>query len=244
MALAFIATCLSCSAAATVTDPIETFSKATETLDGGKLAEAITFYETLIASDWHSPELYHNLGVAYQRDGKEELALLQLYRAWLLNPFSDAARSNFLSVANDAHLSSQRLKHMESQASALAWRQPLAICGLIAFWLGILTFILLRQPVLRGLGIAAIAIGILVSGAAYYFHCQIPSADAAWVITGEAVPLRASHGKGAPRMSSLTPLTQVEMTAHHEEWDYVKSLSGSSGWVDASKLGKLMPWRS
>ncbi len=226
-------------------DPGERFAEATKALESGDPEGAIQIFETLLADEWHSAELYHNLGVAYQRQGKPRRALLQLYRAWLLDPFSKAARADFLSLTEEANFSKSRINQAERQVSALAWRRPLAIIGMAAFWLGLFAILAFRLPLARGLGAASIAIGVLTSIGAYWAHCWAPSQNAGWIIHEEPVPLRATHGEGAPSMGSLSPLTSVKTTAQRENWSYVNTHNQQrSGWVDAKHIGALMPWRS
>lgn len=219
-----------------VTSPGETFSEATVALESGNLEEAISKYESLVASDWHSSELYHNLGVAYQRQGKLEKSLLQLYRAWMLKPFSKSAEAAFHSVAGELNLPPSRTGLAERQVSALAWREPLALLALIAFWLGLFVFLAVRRPLLRGFGLAGVIVGILAGIAAYFMHREAPAPGAAWVIAEDAVPLRASHGQGAPSMGQLSPLSPVQISAQRENWAFVTTPDGRTGWVDANDL--------
>ena len=230
-------------AAASVTSPESIFAAATEALDRGELQEAIEGYETLLAGHWHAAELYHNYGVARQRLGMPAQAAFQLYRAWLLDPFSGSARADFLTSAEKAEMPAARRTRAERQVTALAWRQPLAIGGMISFWLGLLASLVLRQPLVRGLGIAGIAIGLLFTAGAYYFHRQIPGARAAWAVAEESIPVFASHGEGTPRIGQLLPLTQVEVVSVRDGWAYVRGGQELSGWVEMSGLGKLRPWR-
>ncbi len=224
-------------------DPQQVYTSATKTLEAGDSEAAAERYEELVESDWHSPELYHNLAVAYQRQGKAEAALLQLYRAWLLKPFSSAAKEQFLSQAKETDVSKTRLHQAETQAAALAWRTPIALSAFIVFWTGLILIILAKKPLVRGFGFAGLAIGLLLSGADYHFHQSAPSQNTAWVISSEAAPLRASHGKGSPQLTTAPSLTQVDVRNQHEDWAYVQRSNGTGGWIEEGSIGKLMPWR-
>lgn len=230
--------------ASAVSDPEAVFAEATAQLDEGSPETAASNYENLVEADFHSTELYHNLGVAYHRLGRKEEALLQIYRAWLLDPFSSVAKANFLTQAKESNLSKSRLSQAEAQVAATAARTPLFISSFLAFWLGLLTVILVKKPLARGFGFAGIVIGLLLGGAAYYFHRTAPDAKAAWIISADATPIRASHGLGSPKISSATPLTQLEAGAERDDWTYVTRENGSGGWVPSSVTGLLQPWRS
>lgn len=240
---AFLMLLLSQALSANIEDPLSVFTSATETLKDGDSEAAADRYEELVKADWHSPELYHNLGVAYQRQGDTQTALLQLYRAWLLKPFSSTAKSLFLSQAKEARLSKAQMSQAETQAAALAWRTPLALSALILFWASVILVILAEKPVLRGFGFAGVAIGLLLSAAAYYFHQAAPTANTAWVISQEAESLRASHGSGSPQLTTALPLTQVDIRNQRDQWAYVQRDNGSGGWIKEGSVGKLMPWR-
>ena len=239
----FLFVVLAQAMSAGIGDPLTAYASATESLEAGDSETASERYEELVDADWHSPELYHNLGVAYQRQGNIEAALLQLYRAWLLKPFSSTAKSQFLSQAKESSLSKTRLHQAETQAAALGWRTPLALAAVAAFWTSLILIILVKKPLMRGFGLAGVAIGILLGAAAYYFHQASPSAHAAWVISPEAAPLRASHGTGSPQLTTAPPLTQVDILNQREDWAYVQRSNGSGGWIEEGSVGKLMPWR-
>ena len=244
--LLFITLILVCGCKTPLTaaeEPSLAFAQATSAMESGDTATAIASFEKLVAADWHASELYHNLGVAYQRQGNETIALLQLYRAWLLDPFSDTAKSNFVKLASESQLSSTRLEQMEHAVAAMGLRGPLAIAGLLVFWSGLFALLLTRRPFSRGLGIAGITIGLFIGIAAYYFHRAAPTSETAWVTSTEAVPLRSSHGKGAPKLTTIAPLTQVYTTTQRDNWAYVRTETGTGGWLPSTEFGRLMPWR-
>ena len=239
----FLFVVLAQAISADIAEPHGVYTSATESLEAGDSESAAEQYEELVEADWHSPELYHNLGVAYQRQGNDEAALLQLYRAWLLKPFSSTAKSQFLNQAKEASLSKTRLRHAETQAAALAWRTPLTLGAFVLFWTSLILVILVKKPFIRGFGIAGVAIGVLLSAAAYYFHQAAPTEDTAWIISPEAAPLRASHGAGSPQLTTASPLTQVDIRNQREDWAYVQRDNGSGGWIEKRSIRKLMPWR-
>jgi len=240
-ALFIVALCQAFSAE--IADPHKVFITATESLKKGDTDNAAEHYEELVDAGWHSPELYHNYAVALQRQGDTNAALLQLYRAWLLKPFSNTAKSQFLNQAKEVSLSNTRLSQTETQAAALAWRTPLALGALALFWTSLILIILVRKPLVRGFGFAGVAIGLLLSAAAYYFHQAAPKANSAWIISPEARPLRASHAKGSPQLTTASPLTQVAIRNERDDWIYVQRNNGSGGWIDEASVAKLMPWR-
>lgn len=223
-------------------DPANDFAEATATLEAGDMEAAIQMYEGLLGADWHAPELYHNLAVAYQRQGQAQQALLQAYRAWLLTPFSNAAQANFQSLTESAKLSEAKQKEADRRAAALAWQAPLAWVAASCFWLGVLTLIFIKAAFARGLGFAAIAIGVVTGVATLWIRGQLPPDDGAWIVTAEAAPLRASHGNASPQTGSVPSLGEVRLTAQRGEWFFVETTNGRSGWLASEHVGLLRPW--
>ena len=222
--------------------PAIDFEEATKALEAGDTEAAIQMYSGLLEANWHAPELYHNLAVAYQRQGLPQQALLQSYRAWLLTPFSNAAQGGFESLTEAANLSSSRQRDAKRQTTALAWQSPLGWVALGAFWLGVLTLIFLRTAFARGLGVAAIAIGMVTGLATLWVHRQAPAANEAWIITADPAPLRASHGEASPQISTAPSLSPVNITAQRGDWVFVETPNGRSGWLARGQVALVRPW--
>lgn len=80
-------------------DPEAAFNEANLLYLDKKYEEAVSIYEQIIESGYHSAELYYNLGNAYYRSGKIPSAILNYERAALLDPGNEDILFN-LDIAN------------------------------------------------------------------------------------------------------------------------------------------------
>lgn len=220
------------------------FAEATLQLEEGNWTSSVDAFEQLAAEGWHSATLYHNLAVAHQRLGEKERALVNLYRAWLLQPFSDAGERRFEEMAGELKLTSSLRERARGQLAAGAWRGPLWVAGLAMFWAGVFLCLLgFRRAVFRAVGIVGLVLGLLGGAGGVVCDRRAPQDGAAWVIDQDAVPLRASHGEGSPRVHSLSPLTPVTVEAVYHDWCFVRSENGQKGWLKGSQIARIQPWK-
>ncbi len=221
----------------------ERFVEGTQALENGKTASAIAIFEEMIDDHWHSAALYHNLGVAYQRQDSSPRALVAFYRSWLLAPFSSSAKQPFQQLAQDTGLSSRRLETATRQATALAWQGPITLLAMLTFWSGmILAILAFNRPWLRNTGLSLLGMGLLLGIAAYLCHHQAPPASAAWVVSADKAPLRATHDEAGPVLSQLSPFTVVHLSSTRKGWHHVQLENGLSGWVQVDHVERLRPW--
>ncbi len=220
------------------------FAEVNRQLREGRWADAGSVYRQLSEADWHAPELYHNLAVAHQRLDEPKRALINGYRVWLLQPFSSDAREQFVTLAEEAELAPRRRNLAERQVTVTAWLGLLGLGGLVAFWAGLFIWVAFaRMPVVRAVGMAGVVLGLIAGGGVWLLKRQALEPRAAWVVGDSAVPLRASHGEGSPRLRSLPPFTAVTVTAERDGWRYVTAQEeGASGWLPASQVEPLQPW--
>jgi tetratricopeptide (TPR) repeat protein len=74
--------------------PTDTFKLANEAFERGAIEDAIMLYESILTSDFHSPTIYHNLGVAYLRTQNWPNARYYLEKGLLQAPLDAGLNSN------------------------------------------------------------------------------------------------------------------------------------------------------
>ncbi len=76
------------------TTPTDTFKLANEAFEKGAIDDAILLYESILSNDYHSPTIYHNLGVAYLRTQNWPSARYYLEKGLLQAPLDPGLNSN------------------------------------------------------------------------------------------------------------------------------------------------------
>lgn len=183
----------------------------------------------------------YNLGNAYARAGKPGLAVLSYERAALLAPQDADINANLAGVRAAAQVSIQPRNRLTRLVQAMS---PTA-----AAWLGVLGVALLgiglvsskmAQRRLRILDGGILLGALLIALSAGNAMLLWPRMHEAIVLVDQT-PVRVSPAPMADTAFVLREADSVTMTAEHEDFVFIRSRNGSSGWVARASLGAVVP---
>jgi hypothetical protein len=189
----------------------------------------------------YSADGLYNLGNSYARAGKPGLAVLSYERAALLSPDDADINANLAYVRAAAQVSVKPTNRFA--------RLVLATSPTAAAWLGVLGLALVgaglvaRKVARRNLTIASSGVVLGVA----LLALSVGNAMLLWPRMHEAVvlvdqtPARVSPAPMADTAFVLREADSVTMTAEHEDFIFVRSRDGSSGWVTRASLGAVVP---
>jgi hypothetical protein len=189
----------------------------------------------------YSADGLYNLANSYARAGKPGLAVLNYERASLLAPNDADINANLDHVRTAAHVPTEprnRLARIAlvARPNLAAW---LGVLGIVLVGAGLLAKrIAARIRWIRGvtilLGVALIA--LTVSNAVLVW----PRMHEA-VILVQQTPARVSPVPMGDTAFVLREAETVTMTAEHEDFIFVRTRAGLSGWVARADLGAVIP---
>ena len=189
----------------------------------------------------YSADGLYNLANSYAQAGKPGLAVLSYERAALLAPDDPDINANLAYVRTAAHV-------FMKPRNRLA-RLALAASPTSAAWLGVLGIALVgmglvvRKVVRRFLWIPG---GAILLGVAL-IALTVSNATLLWPRMHEAIvlvdqtPARVSPVPMADTAFVLREADSVTMTAVHEDFIFIRTDGGRSGWVARANLGAVIP---
>lgn len=189
----------------------------------------------------YSADGLYNLANSYAQAGKPGLAVLSYERAALLAPDDPDINANLAHVRTAAHV-------LVKPRNRLA-RLALAASPTSAAWLGVLGIALVgmglvvRKVVRRFLWIPG---GAILLGVAL-IALTVSNATLLWPRMHEAIvlvdqtPARVSPVPMADTAFVLREADSVTMTAVHEDFIFIRTDGGRSGWVARANLGAVIP---
>jgi hypothetical protein len=189
----------------------------------------------------YSADGLYNLANSYARSGKPGLAVLSYERAALLAPGDPDINANLASVRASAHVSMKP----RSRFARLA----LATNPTSAAWLGVLGLALV------GIGLVARRIAprfLWIPGSAMLLGVALIALSASnamllWprmhdaVVLIDQTPARVSPAPMGDTAFVLREAESVTMTAEHEDFIFIRTGGGLSGWVARANLGAVVP---
>lgn len=212
--------------------------------------QAIEIYESIIADDYESAEIYYNLGNAYYKSNKFPMAIVNYERALKLNPSDEDITFN-LQLANT---------HVVDKIDVLpefflkSWSDSLvkamssnqwAIVSIVLFVVGlalILMFFLSSSVQLRKIVFWCGALCIVVSLFAFKFSGQqkqtIINEPEVIVITPSVV-VRSAPNNDATELFLIHEGLKVKVTNNRDGWSEIKLSDGNKGWVKTTDFVKI-----
>ncbi|HEY5895389.1 MAG TPA: tetratricopeptide repeat protein [Chthoniobacterales bacterium] len=223
--------------------PMDDFAAANTAFQNGQYQDAIREYETLVRQGENRPELFFNLGNAWQRAGNPAKAVVNYERALLLQPNFDEARANLRFVQD----------RLPSPPAPRRWWNQLPMFGINAsvvtciacLWL-FLIFLTARWVRLLGAQnlwiFAAVlaAVGASLAGMSYWFR-DAPLASQDRGIVVENSQLRSSFSNNSPVLSSVPLGSPLRIVSENAGWANCFLPDGTQGWIPANQIERVIP---
>jgi hypothetical protein len=220
---------------------------ANQSLSAGHPAEALTAYQTLLASPLlttvSSPELWYNRGLAEEKNGDSIAASLSYRRALLLDPTLRAARTRLTTVLSTLGIP---LAHdWRDQLLMRVHPDRLIVGGAILGWLGILTlvYLLLRKPYRHGLVALALSAFVLGHGLSLFGTLTDPrrlATNQAVVTAKNAPTLHDTPADSAKADGTLAPGSFLTILSRNGAWWKVSN-GTSTGWILSNTVTPILP---
>lgn len=222
----------------------EAVSEAERAYNDGDYARAVALYETLLAFDLRSAEIYANLGSAYFQNTDLGRALVNFRRAQALRPRdADIGRGVALVRALRVDIQGDEVALIDAAAIAtsslltlteLAW---LALLGWTLWWGGMLLWLL--RPVWRaalrwllvGYGVAVVTVALLLLVRVYVEDAR-PQA----VVTAFLTPVMSGPGDAYLEIFDLYAAAELRVMEQRNDWVRALLPDGRQGWLPVSAL--------
>jgi tetratricopeptide (TPR) repeat protein len=209
---------------------------AEESTRGFRQSAAI--YEGLLAEGKRNGPILYNLGNAYYRAGNPARALSAWRRAERYMPTDKALKANIAALRPDA--TAEKKTFLET---VLFWRGTLSrpMQEMLFVLLTLLTFLLVAVWIVRpgkrpGRLVCAAATAFVLSLLLFGTLAADHVADTRRGILREDAELRKGSGPGYEAILSLDKLSECRLEEARGNWLRVKTVDGTSGWVEAEKV--------
>lgn len=223
--------------------PVDDFATANTAYQNGQFQDAIRDYEALVRRGENRPELFFNLGNAWQRAGNPAKAVVNYERALLLQPNFDEARANLRFVQ----------EHLPSPPSPARWWNQLpkfgADASIIAFiaciWLFLICLVARWVRVFRTQNLWTFAailagLGAVLMGSSYWFRdAALASPDRGIVLANSQ--LRSSFSNNSPVLSSVPLGSSLQIVSENAGWANCLLADGTQGWIPADQIERVIP---
>ena len=220
---------------------------ANQSLAAGRLPEALSAYQTLLASNdfskFSSPELWFNRGLAEEKNHDLPAASLSYRRALLLDPTLLPARGHLATVLTSLGIpvSANRV----DQLLASVHPDFLILGGALLGWGGVFAFLLLmmagpRRPGWLALALTALILGHGVTLCGTWIDPRRLASEEG-VITAKSAPtLRETPADSSKAEGTLPPGTLVTILSRNGVWWKVSNAL-STGWLPSTAVTPLLP---
>lgn len=225
-----------------------------EAYNNKEYADAIESFESVVANDHASADVYYNLANAYFKLGQQgdtsrpfaggELgrAVLNYERALKLDPTMDDARYN-LDIAKDLTNDTEavpesfiaRLWHSFAGAMTTNGWATLSLSSLFVTVGLLLLYLLHRAIVVRKmaffLAIATVLLFILATALSLTQLRAATDSSRAVILTNDTTPVHASPDSGSKIIRQPSQGVTVQMERTQGDWTEVRFADGEKGWL-------------
>ena len=235
------------SASITLASMPDEVASANQSLAAGRLPEALSAYQTLLAlpdfSKFSSPELWFNLGLAEEKNHDLAAASLSYRRALLLDPTLLLARSHLTTALTSLGIP-ESVTHTD-QLVAFVHPDFLILGGALLGWAGVFAFLLLimvgpSRPGWLALALTALILGHGVTLFGTWIDPRRLGSEEGVIIATRAPTLRETPADSSKAEGTLAPGSLVTILSRNGAWWKVSS-SVSTGWLPATAVTPLLP---
>src|SRR6201993_4811978 len=212
------------------------FAKANEQFAQGHFEDAIAGYEELVRTGQASANVFYDLGNAYFRTRDLGRAILNYQRALALERHHPEATAN-LQIARDEARALELQQSWPARYLQFASVNQYCIAAAIAFWLAVLTIVMLIFARRRSATlIAALIFCLLVGAGAIYAVYAMEggtNGGALAIVTGKDVQALLATADTANSVLALPPGSEVKILSIRGDWIYAALPNTLRGWIPA-----------
>jgi hypothetical protein len=248
-----------CHAADSKTTARASWEAGIEAYNAKDYVQAVEAFETVVASDYASAEVYYNLANAYFKLGQQSAssrpfaggelgrAVLNYERALKLDPTLDDARYN-LDIAKDytndteAVPESFIVRLWRSMAGAMT-TNGWAVLSIVMFGVALLSlvvYLLNGNIVVRKVAFflaLIVALVFVVTTALSLTQLRAAEVDnRAVVLASDTTPVHASPDSGSKVIREPSQGVTVEVERKQGDWSEVRFADGEKGWVRTTNI--------
>lgn len=217
---------------------------ASEAFAAGDYAKASVGYQQAIDEGPVSAELYHNLAVSFEKEGRPIDAALNYERALILDPGLRAAHNNLAMLAAEKGINERPRRWVND---VTAWVHPgtLIVLGSVFGWVGCVGILVgifgSKRRWILATSIAFLALGPILFGIGSVADPRNADADLAMVTAAQGTNALASPATNSTPVADLPAGSSVGVLSPRGAWTYVALSGGARGWVPTSALTMVVP---
>jgi len=222
-----------------------TMLEAQKAYEDNDYITAITIYESLIAQNYESLELYYNLGNAYYKDGKLAKAILNFERAKKISPLDEDIAYN-LELAKSSQVDSFE----EIPDFGISKRFQAFVCALSANTWGLITVLFfvvglmfalffVFKSNLKKVSTVLFPLSFILFGMSFFFGAKAKyytETKKEAIIIGASVDVQSIPNNTGTKLFIIHSGLKVDVEEVLNEWVEVKLPNGDIGWVKNSDL--------
>ncbi|GEM_PF-1981725 len=226
-------------------------SKAISNYEEGNFSEALRLYESLLATQ-ESPELFHNLSLAYFNNGELGKAILYMERALRLDPLDEDINKNLNLLYENVESDVQDLPpfFILAWSNAVArWMQPgiwtffhllllVAAIALVYLYLIKNYDLGLHFYYIRGLIIGLFVFSLITLALAYNAH-RLQIDDTYAIVTQDDTPIRAGAESNSQEIGQLKEGLKVEIQDEIADFFKVRLGDYTEGWLEKVSVTRI-----
>lgn len=226
------------------------FEKGNALYQKGKYEQAITAYESILASNKHSSDLYFNLGNCYYKLNKVAPAIYNYEKALILNP-DDAEILNNLAFAQKLQIDeikvipkvgfSKLLRDFTSvfHYNSWAWISVGLSCLFLLFFIGYYFSQLTLNKRIFFIGMIVSLILLVGTIIAAIFSKNAFDSDKPAIVFAEITEVKSEPQKASTTAFMLHEGTKVFVLETMSNWKKIQLTDGTEGWIEKTAIKEV-----
>jgi len=216
----------------------------------GNYKEAIEEYQTILASDNISTDLYYNLGNCYYKTDNIPQAILHYEKALKLKPDNEDALFN-LKMANKRTV--DKVERLPELFIGSTWRNLITsktvdswayyTIGLIFIALLLFaSYLLMQLVIIKKISFYA---GLFFFGLSMFTflmaaqHNGIVQQSSEAIIFAPTITIQSEPNENAEALFTLHEGTKVSLLEESNDWSKIKLPNGNVGWIKSEEIEKI-----
>jgi tetratricopeptide (TPR) repeat protein len=226
------------------------FEKGNDFYRKGKYEQAITEYESVLASQQHSAELYFNLGNSYYKLNKVAPAIYNYEKALILDP-DDAEIQNNLKFAQKLQIDEIKViptvgfsKMVHDFASIFhyntwAWISVGLSTLFLVFFIGYYFSQMTSSKRIFFFGMFALIFLLLISVSVAISEKNDFENEKPAIVFAEMVLVKSEPQKASNNVFTLHEGTKVFVLESLENWRKIQLTDGTEGWIEKTAIKEV-----
>jgi len=231
-------------------EPSVEYQKANNLYQKNSFDSAAKIYEKLISEEYHSTEVYFNLGNCYYKTNKTAKAILNYERALKLKPNDEDILFNIkiaqLKVVDKIETVPEIFyvrwaNHLSSIFSIDGWGKLITI-GVWLMFLFAAVYALSQKPALKKVSLLLSFIFLIFTFLVWFLakqYYETSKINKSAIILSESVYVKSSPGENNTDLFLLHEGTKASILDEFENWEKIKIANGSVGWVKKNDLEEI-----